>query len=64
MCPTASFLASGGLCPTASFLATGGLVNLFHKIPLFFHDYSGFFKFHNFSMHGTFLVFFQVFHDF
>ena len=27
-------------------------------------DYSGFFKFHDFSMHGTFLVIFQVFHDF
>ena len=35
-------------CPTTSFLATVGLVKLFHKIPWFFHDYSGFLKFHDF----------------
>ena len=52
------------VCLTASFLATGGFVKLFHKIPWFFHDYSGFIKFHDFSMHGTVLVIFQVFHDF
>ena len=51
-------------CPTASFLAIGGFVKLFHKIPWFFHDYPGFSKFQDFSMHGTFLVIFQVFHDF
>ena len=42
------------VCLTASFLATGGFIKLFHKIPCFFHDYSGFFKFHDFPMHGTF----------
>ena len=31
------------VCLTASFLATGGFIKLFHKIPWFFHDYSGFF---------------------
>ena len=46
---------------TASFLATGGFVKLFHKIPWFFYDYSGFFKFHDFSMHGTFLKWFSRF---
>ena len=51
-------------CQTASFLATGGFVKLFHKIPWFFHDYTGFYKFHDFSMHGTFLVIFQFFHEF
>ena len=51
-------------CPTASFLATGGFVILFHKIPWFFHDYSGFFKFHDFSMHGTVFSDFPDFHDF
>ena len=42
------------MCLTASFLATGGFVKLFHKIPLFIHDSSDFFKFYDFSMHGTF----------
>ena len=32
------------VCLTASFQATGGFVQLFHKIPQFFHDYSGFFQ--------------------
>ena len=45
-------------CLTATFLATGGFVKLFHKIPWFFHDYSGFFKFHDFSRHGTFFSWF------
>ena len=49
------------VCLTASFLATGGFVKLFHKIQLFFHDYSGFFKFHDFSMHGTFFLDFPGF---
>ena len=40
---------------SASFLATGGLVKLFHKIPWFFHGYSVFFKFHDFSEQGTFI---------
>ena len=35
-------------------LTTGGFLNLFHKIPSFFHDYSGFLKFHDFSMHGIY----------
>ena len=43
------------------FLATGGFVKLFHKFPWFFHDYSGFFKFHDFSMHGTFFSWFSRF---
>ena len=42
------------MCLTASFLATGGFVKLFHKIQWFFHNYLGFFKFHDLSMHGTF----------
>ena len=49
------------VCLTASFLATGGFVKLFQNIPWFFHDYSGFFKFHDFSMHGTFLCGFPGF---
>ena len=40
------------VCMTVSFLPSGGFVKLFHIIPWFFHDYSGFFKFHDFSMHG------------
>ena len=52
------------VCPKASFLATGGFVKLFHKIQWFFHGYLDFFTFHDFSMHGPFLVIFQVFHDF
>ena len=48
-------------CTTASFLATGGFIKLFHKIPWYFHDYKKKFKFHDFSMHGFFLVIFQVF---
>ena len=43
------------VCLTASYLATGGFIKLFHKILWFFHDYSGVFKFHDFSMHGTFI---------
>ena len=52
------------VCLTASFLATGGFLKLFHKIPWFFHIYSDFFKFHDFSMLGTFWLIFQVFHGF
>ena len=48
-------------CLTASFLATGGFVILFHKIPSFLHDYSSFFKFHDFSMHETFFSDFSRF---
>ena len=58
-CPTTNFV-----CLTASFLATCGFIKLFHKIPLFSMIIQLFFKFHDFSMHGTFFVFFQVFHDF
>ena len=36
------------VCLTASVLATSGFIKLFHKIPWFFHDYSGIFKFHDF----------------
>ena len=49
------------VCPTACFLATGGLVKFFHKIPWFFYDYSVFFKFHDFSMHGTYFSVFPGF---
>ena len=49
------------VCLTASFLATDGFVKLFHKIPCFFHVYSGFFRFHDFSMHGAFFLDFQDF---
>ena len=52
------------VCLTASSLTTGGFINLFHKIPWFFHDYSVFFQIPWFSMHGFFCVIFQVFHDF
>ena len=52
------------VCLTASFLAAGGFFKLLHIIPGFYQYYSGFFQFHDFSMHGTFLVIFQVFHDF
>ena len=31
---------------------------------MIFYDYSSFFKFHDFSMHGFLCVIFQVFHDF
>ena len=41
------------VCLTASFLDTGGFVKIFLK---FFHDYSYFFKFHDFSMYGTFFL--------
>ena len=34
------------------------------QIPGFFHDYSGFFKFHDFTIHGTFFCDSPVFHDF
>ena len=67
VCLTASFLATGGsVCLTASILATAGFVKLFHKIPWFFHDYSGFFffKFHDSSMHGTFFPDFPGFPSF
>ena len=50
------------MCLTSSFITTGSFVKLFHKFPWFFHDYTGFFKFHDFSMHGFFWVVFQVFH--
>ena len=44
------------MCPTASFLATGGLVLSYYLTK--FHDFSMiiqfFFKFNDFSMHGTF----------
>ena len=52
--------------PVARKLAVGhtSVCCVISKLPWFFHDYSGFFKFHDFSMHGTFLVIFQVFHDF
>ena len=43
------------MCLTASFLATGSFVKLFKKKSMIFHEYSGSFKFHEFSMHGTFL---------
>ena len=47
-------------CPKASFLAIECFVKLLHKIPGFFHDYSGFFKFNDFSMQGTFFsIFFR-----
>ena len=49
------------MCPTASFLATGGFAKLFHKIPRFFYDYSVFLKFHDFSMQGTFFSDFSGF---
>ena len=52
------------VCLTASFLATGGFVKLFHKIPCFIHVYLGFFRFRDFSIHGTFFLDFQIFHDF
>ena len=43
----------------------GGFVKLLLKIPWFILDYSGFFEFHDFSMHGIFfLVIFQDIHDF
>ena len=42
------------VCLKDSILVTGGFDKLFHKIPLFFNDYSGFFKFHDFSMHKIF----------
>ena len=51
-------------CRTASFLATGGFVRLFHEIPWFSMNIQIFFKFHDFFMHGTFLVIFQFFIDF
>ena len=55
-CQTLKFCMSD-----TSFRATGGFIKLFHYIPLFFHDYSVFFKFHDFSMHGTFGGDFQGF---
>ena len=51
--PVARKLAVGHtsfVCLTASFLATGCFV----KIPLFFHDYSGFYKFHAWNLFGFF----------
>ena len=42
------------VCLTASFLATVDFVKLNHKVPLFFHDYSFFFKFHDFAIHASF----------
>ena len=51
----ASCLTHKTLCQTTSFLATGGLTELLKKS----HDFSMivrvFFKFHDFSMDGTFL---------
>ena len=41
------------VCLTASFLSTGGFVKLFHKIQWFSMIIQVFFKFHDFSMHGT-----------
>ena len=61
VCLTGSSLATGFVCLTGSFLATGGFVKLFHKIPRFFHDYSGFFLQNPCFFH---VVIFKVFHDF
>ena len=45
----------------ASFLAIGGFVILYHKIPWFFHDYSGFSNSMIFPCMELFLVIFQGF---
>ena len=48
-------------CPTATFLATGGLIKLFHKIPWFFHDYSVFFQIPWFFLAWNFFSWFSRF---
>ena len=51
-------------CLTARFLATGDFIKLFHKIPWFLHDYSGFSNSMIFPCMELYSVIFQVFHGF
>ena len=48
------------LCLTTSFLDTGSFIKLFHKIPCFLHDYSGFLNSMIFPCMELLSVIFQV----